>query len=361
MPSPPPAMRWPPIKPGPSAKPGPSGLPSRFRALVVESKEGRLEGAIREIDFTELARHAPEGADVTVRVLYSTVNYKDGLAMAGLNKVVRSYPHVPGVDLVGVVEESRSESFRPGDIVIAGGFRMGELYWGGFSDYARVRSDWLVPLPAGLTPKRAMAIGAAGLTAMLAVMALEEHGLTPAGGEVLVSGAAGGLGSVAIAILAHLGYKVAAATGRKETHAYLRGLGATSFIERGELAIAAKKPLGPERWAGAIDTVGGTTLANVLSSLKARASVVAAGNVSGMTFTASVLPFILRGVNLLGVEVTNCPLPRRTEAWARLLQDLPAEQLDRMAGEVPLAAVPEIARRILKGGVQGRIVVDVTG
>jgi acrylyl-CoA reductase (NADPH) len=293
-------------------------------------------------------------------VLYSSVNFKDGLAMAGLNKVVRSYPHVPGVDLVGVVEDSRSPAFGPGDVVIGGGFRVGELYWGGHAEYARLRSDQMVALPAGLTPRRAMAIGAAGLTAMLAVMALEDHGLRPGAGEVLVAGAAGGVGSIAVALLAHLGHNVVAATGRPQTHEYLRGLGAASFVSRQELAVPPTKPLLPERWVAAVDAVGGVTLANILASLKAGGSVAATGNVAGHAFPASVLPFILRGVNLLGIEVTNCPVDRRREAWGRLLRDLPPALLDRMTTEVTLKDAAEIGRRILKGGVQGRVVVDVT-
>jgi acrylyl-CoA reductase (NADPH) len=335
-------------------------VPERFRALVVEQGETGLATSVRTVGIDDLLRHAPDGADVTVRVLYSSVNFKDGLAMAGLNKVVRSYPHVPGVDLVGVVEDSASPSVTPGDVVIGGGFRVGELYWGGHAEYARLRSDQVVPLPAGLTPRRAMAIGAAGLTAMLAVMALEEHGIGPGAGEVLVTGAAGGVGSIAVAVLANLGHNVVAATGRRQTHDYLRGLGAASFISRQELAVPPKKPLLPERWIAAVDAVGGVTLANILASLMAGGSVAATGNVAGHAYPASVLPFILRGVNLLGIEVTNCPVERRHEAWGRLLRDLPPALLDRMITEVPLKDAAEIGRRILKGGVQGRVVVDVT-
>jgi acrylyl-CoA reductase (NADPH) len=328
-------------------------------ALVVEESERGLTTNLREIDERELRAAAPPEADVTVRVRYSTLNYKDGLAMNGLGDIVKRYPHVPGVDLAGVVECSDSPLWKPGDEVIAGGFRMGELYWGGFASKARVSSGWLVPLPEGLTPERAMAIGTAGLTAMLAIMALEEHGLTPQAGEVLVTGAAGGVGGVAVAVLAALGYRVAAATGRAETHDYLRELGAAVIVDRTELSSAARKPLMAQRWAGAVDTVGGTTLATILASLISGASVAATGLVGGRELETTVIPFLLRGVNLLGIDSVSCPLPRRREAWSRLAKDLPVKTLDRMTTVVPLRAVPELGRRILEGKVQGRVVVDV--
>ncbi len=328
-------------------------------ALLVEETESGLAANLREIDERQLRAAAPPEADVTVRVRYSTLNYKDGLAMNGLGGVVKRYPHVPGVDLAGTVEESDSPSWKAGERVIAGGYRMGEIYWGGFATKARVSSGWLVPLPEGLTLKHAMAIGTAGLTAMLAISALEEHGLRREAGEVLVTGAAGGVGGIAVAVLAALGCRVAAATGRPQTHDYLKELGAAVIVDRAELSGPAKKPLLPQRWAGAVDTVGGTTLATILASLKSGASVAATGLVGGRELVTTVIPFLLRGVNLLGIDSVSCPLPRRREAWSRLAKDLPMETLDRMTTIVPLAAVPELGRRILEGKVQGRVVVDV--
>jgi len=332
---------------------------ARCAAIVVAPANGGIAPRLTEIQNDALVAAAPPEADVTLRILYSTVNFKDGLALFGRAGIVKRYPHVPGVDFVGAVEESQSPSWRPGDIAIMGGFRVGELYWGGFAQRARVRSDWLVALPEGLTPLRAMAIGTAGLTSMLAVIALEEHGLAPAAGEIVVTGAAGGVGSIAVALLASLGFPVVAVTGRRETHDYLKHLGAQAILDRALLLSPPKKPLLPARFAGAIDTVGGATLANLLASLKYGGSVAATGLVGGRDLTTTVIPFLLRGINLLGIEATNCPLQRREAAWRRLARDLPMNLLDEMTSVVALAQVPEIGRRILEGKVRGRVVVDV--
>lgn len=335
--------------------------PDTFVALLVEETPAGLTADVHRLGEEALRLHTPPEADVTLRVLFSTLNYKDGMAMNGRGKVVKNYPHVPGVDLVGVVEQSDSPAWQRGDRVIAGGFRMGELYWGGFAQKARVQSDWLVPLPEGLAPQQAMAIGTAGLTSMLAVMALEAHGLTRESGEVLVTGAGGGVGGIAVILLAALGYRVAASTGRPETHSYLRELGAEVIVDRAVLSTPPDRPLASERWAGAVDTVGGTTLASILATLKYGASVAATGLVAGRELHTTVIPFLLRGINLLGIDSVHCPLSRRREAWGRLARELPRDRLDRMTTVVPLGELPELGRRILEGQVQGRVVVDVNG
>lgn len=326
-----------------------------FRALVIAQQEGKIVANVETLSADAL----PAG-DVLVRVQFSDLNYKDGLVLKGLGKLVRTYPHVPGIDFVGTVEASQSARFKPGDAVILTGWRVGEIHWGGYATLARVKADWLVPLPQGLTPRQAMAIGTAGFTAMLAVMALEEHGLRPENkGEVLITGAAGGVGSIATAILSRLGYRVAAATGRAETHAYLRDLGATTIVDRAELETPPKGPLGPERWSGAIDNVGGQTLGSLLASLAYWASCASVGNAGGVAFSSTVIPFLLRGINLLGIDSATCPLERRLAAWSRLATDLPLEKLDTMLTVVGLGEVPAMADRILKGQVRGRVVVDV--
>ncbi|MBI4183278.1 MAG: oxidoreductase [Proteobacteria bacterium] len=331
-----------------------SAADARFPALVLEEREGGVRAELREIGEADL----PEG-DVTVEVAYSTLNYKDGMILKGLGRMVRRYPHVPGVDFAGNVLKSASPRFRPGDGVLLTGYRVGEAQFGGYAARARVKSDWLVKLPAGMDARRAMAIGTAGFTAMLAVMALEEHGLEPeAGGEVLVTGASGGLGSVAVALLAGLGHRVAAATGRPENADYLRALGAAEIVPRAETAPAPERPLLSERWAGAIDSVGGTTLARALASLRYHASCAACGLAGGNEFPGNVLPFLLRGVNLLGVDSVMCAMPRREEAWRRLARDLPAAKIDGMTREVGLRDLPGLAEEILAGRVRGRIVVD---
>lgn len=326
-----------------------------FRALVIEEAEGSTRAAIREMPQADL----PDG-DVLVAVAYSDLNYKDGLIVRGLGKLVRTFPHIPGIDFAGTVIESASPRFKPGDAVILTGWRVGEIRWGGYATRARVKAEWLVPLPEGMTLQQSMAIGTAGFTAMLALMALEEHGLKPESkGEVLITGAAGGVGSIAIALLAHHGYRVAAVTGRADTHDYLRGLGATTIIDRKELETPPKGPLGPERWSAAIDNVGGSSLGNVLASLCYWGSCAAVGNAGGIAFNATVLPFLLRGVNLLGIDSATAPLDRRLVAWPRLARELPMDKLKAMTDVEPLSAVPALGERIIKGAVRGRTVIDV--
>lgn len=328
-----------------------------FRALVLE-KEGEVAVAhVRELEMSAL----PAG-DVTVAVEYSTLNYKDGLALSPTGGgIVRAWPHVAGIDFAGVVEASEDARYKPGDKVVLTGWRVGEVHWGGYSQKARVKADWLVPLPSGLTTRQAMAVGTAGFTAMLAVMALEEHGLTPSRGEVLVTGAAGGVGSVAVAILSRLGYQVAAVTGRPETEGYLRDLGASRIVARAELAETVKRPLESETWAGCVDAVGGAMLARVLGQLKYGGSVASVGLAGGTALPASVIPFLLRGVNLLGIDSVMAPYERRVVAWGRVMSDLPMEKLEAMVRVVGLGELPELGAAILKGEVQGRVVVDVNG
>jgi acrylyl-CoA reductase (NADPH) len=297
--------------------------------------------------------------NVTVAIDYSGINYKDGLIVTGAGGLVKRYPHVPGIDFAGSVIESRDPAYQPGDKVVLTGWRVGEVQWGGLAQRASVNGDWLVPLPQGLSTRQAMAIGTAGLTAMLSIMALEAHALTPASGEVLVTGAAGGVGSIATAILAKLGLQVVASTGRAETHEYLKALGATTILDRTPFAEAAKRPLETERWAACIDSVGGNTLARVLAQMKYAGSVAAVGLAGGSKLEHTVIPFLLRGVNLLGIDSVLCPRARRIAAWNRLRSDLPPAHLEAMTVEVPLGQVPELAAQILKGQVRGRIVVDV--
>jgi acrylyl-CoA reductase (NADPH) len=325
-----------------------------FRALVLHEEEGKVVPRIEAVDEASL----PEG-EVTVGVEYSTLNYKDGMVLEGLGRLVRNYPHVPGVDFAGTVLHSASSEFAPGDRVVLTGWRVGESRWGGYAEKARVPAAFLVALPPGLDTKQAMAIGTAGLTAMLAVIALERHGLAPGSGDVLVTGAAGGVGSIATALLSKLCHRVVAATGRPALRPYLEGLGAAELVDRAALAAKPARPLDSERWAGAIDAAGGTTLATILTQLKYRASVAACGLAGGSDLPATVIPFLLRGINLLGIDSVMCPRDERTEAWRRLAQDLPAERLEAMTETVPLSALPELARRILDGGVRGRIVVDL--
>ncbi|WP_374643477.1 MDR family oxidoreductase [Tabrizicola sp.] len=328
-----------------------------FRALVLEKEGDAAVARLRELDESAL----PPG-EVTVAVEYSTLNYKDGLALSpNGGGIVRTWPHVAGIDFAGTVEASDDPRYRPGDKVVLTGWRVGEVHWGGYAQKARVRADWLVPLPEGLTTRQAMAVGTAGFTAMLAVMALEEHGLTPDQGEVLVTGASGGVGSVAVAILARLGYQVAAVTGRPETEAYLKGLGAARTVPRAELAETVKRPLESETWAGCVDAVGGAMLARVLGQMKHGGSVAAVGLAGGAALPASVIPFLLRGVNLLGIDSVPVPYERRVRAWGRIVTDLPIEKLEAMVRPAGLADLPELGAAILKGGVQGRVVVDVNG
>ena len=325
-----------------------------FRALVLHDEAGKVVPRLESVDEARL----PPG-EVTVAVEYSTLNYKDGMILNGIGRLVRNYPHVPGIDFAGTVLASVSREFKPGDPVILTGWRVGELHWGGYAERARVKADWLVRRPPGLGAQHAMAIGTAGFTAMLAVIALENHGLKPNQGDVLVTGAAGGVGSVAVAILAALGYRVVASTGRAELRDYLTELGAAEVIDRAALAEKPTRPLDRERWAGAIDTVGGNTLATILTQLKYRASVAAVGLAGGSDLPASVIPFLLRGVNLLGIDSVMCPKAERVQAWDLLARDLPLDPLDRMTRVVRLGELPALAPRILQGQVQGRIVVDL--
>jgi acrylyl-CoA reductase (NADPH) len=327
-----------------------------FRALVLHEEGGKVVPRIEAVDEAEL----PPG-EVTVAVEYSTLNYKDGMILQGIGRLVRTYPHVPGIDFAGTVAHSQSPEFKPGDPVVLTGWRVGEVQWGGFAEKARVKASYLVHRPDGLSAREAMAIGTAGFTAMLAAMALERHGLTPGTGDVLVTGAAGGVGSVATALLAAQGHRVVASTGRPELRDYLTGLGAAELIERAALAAKPERPLDRERWAGAVDTVGGTTLARILTQLRYRASVAACGLAGGSDLPASVIPFLLRGVNLLGIDSVMCPPLERNEAWRRLARELPRQRLAALAETVPLSALPALAPKILAGGVRGRLVVDISG
>ena len=328
-----------------------------FKALLVEkNEEGKTSASVQELDDDRL----PEG-NVTVAVQFSTVNYKDGLCIGPGGGLVRNYPHVPGIDFAGTVEQSDDPRYQTGDQVILTGWRVGEAHWGGYATRARVNADWLVPLPEGLTCFQAMAVGTAGFTSMLAVMALEDHGLKPEMGEVLVTGAAGGVGSVATAILANLGYQVAAVTGRAEAADYLHGLGASRIVPREELAETTKRPLEAETWAGCVDAVGGEMLARVLGQMKYRSSVAAVGLAGGANLPATVIPFLLRGVNLLGIDSVMQPYENRLRAWERIARDLPMDKLEAMVKPATLEDLPELGRAILKGQVQGRVVVDVDG
>tara|TARA_R110002073_G_scaffold22414_12_gene77499 strand:+ start:22152 stop:23141 length:990 start_codon:yes stop_codon:yes gene_type:complete len=326
-----------------------------FKALVVEKSEsGETSATVQNLGDDRL----PDG-DVTVAVEYSTLNYKDGLCLTAGGGLVRSYPHVPGIDFAGTVEQSEDPRYKPGDKVVLTGWRVGEVHWGGYATRARVKADWLVPLPEGLTTRQAMAVGTAGFTAMLAVMALEDHGLAPGAGEVLVTGAAGGVGSVAVALLARLGYQVAAVTGRTSLEPYLRDLGASRIIPRADLAETVKRPLEAETWAGCVDSVGGPMLARVLGQMKYGASVSAVGLAGGAQLPATVIPFLLRGVNLLGIDSVMRPYSDRLRAWARIARDLPMDKLEAMVNPQGLSDLPDLGKAILKGQVQGRVVIDV--
>jgi acrylyl-CoA reductase (NADPH) len=324
-----------------------------FKAIVVEKAESGTKAALTDFDEANLM-----DGDVTVRVEYSTINYKDGLAVTGKGPVVRRFPMIAGIDFAGTVEASTHASWKPGDKVILNGWGCGETHLGAYAGKARVKGDWLVPLPKTMSARDAMAVGTAGYTAMLAVMALERHGLTPASGPIAVTGAAGGVGSVAIAILAKLGFAVHAVTGRPQEADYLKGLGASELVERKDLAGPAK-PLAKERWAGAVDAVGSTTLANLLSMTRYGGAVAACGLAGGMDLPGSVAPFILRGVCLYGIDSVMCPLDRRREAWKRLENDLDRQKLATMTREIALSDVIRVAPEILSGQVRGRIVVKI--
>ncbi|MFZ8879319.1 MAG: acryloyl-CoA reductase [Paracoccaceae bacterium] len=327
-----------------------------FNALVVnkDAESGKTSATIEQISTDQL----PEG-NVVVNVEYSTVNYKDGLCIGPGGGLVREYPHVPGIDFAGTVESSDDARYGAGDSVVLTGWRVGEVHWGGYAKKARVNADWLVPLPNGLSSRQAMAVGTAGFTAMLAVMALEDHGLKPGQGPVLVTGAAGGVGSVATAILANLGYEVAAVTGRPETEDYLRDLGATQIVPREEINETVKRPLERETWAGCVDAVGGDMLARVLGQMKYGGSVSAVGLAGGAGLPATVIPFLLRGVSLLGIDSVMQPYDNRLRAWERIANDLPMDKLEAMIHPATLGDLPALGKDILKGQVKGRVVVDV--
>jgi acrylyl-CoA reductase (NADPH) len=326
---------------------------STFKAIVIDKTEAGQTVALTDFDEKNLM-----DGDVTVRIEYSTLNYKDGLAVTGKAPVVRRFPMIAGVDFAGVVEASSHPDWKAGDRVILNGWGLGETHLGAYAEKARVKGDWLVRLPKSMTPRDAMAIGTAGYTAMLSVLALEHAGLNPARGPVIVTGAAGGVGSVAVALLAKLGYTIAASTGRPEEADYLKGLGAIEIIERKELT-GPVRPLGKERWAAGIDAVGSTTLANVLSMTRYGGAVAACGLAGGMDLPTSVAPFILRGVSLLGIDSVMCPLPLRQKAWQRLETDLDRSKIAAIVSEIGLADVIAAGGRIVEGKVRGRIVVKI--
>ncbi len=328
---------------------------STFKAVYATQQDGKTQVSIQQLDRDSL----PAG-DVLVRVRYSDLNYKDGLAVTGRPGVIRKFPMIPGIDLAGVVEESAAADWKPGDEVVITGFGLSETVWGGYAELARVDANWLVRLPQGLTLKQAMAIGTAGFTAMQCVVALERHGVAPGGREVLVTGAAGGVGSVAVAVLAKLGYKVVASTGRAELGDYLRSLGASEILDRNTLTAPSKRPLDSERWAGAVDSVGGDTLAAIVRGLVANGSVAACGVAGGAALNTTVFPFILRGVNLLGINSVYVSGSDRLLMWERLTRDLPLPLLDSMTQEAPLEAVFDLGDKIIGGAIRGRVVIKVS-
>ena len=323
-----------------------------FRAVMLSEKDRQIAHSIVDLEDADL----PQG-DVLVSVDYSTLNYKDGMVLSGIGRLVRNYPHIPGIDFSGVVEASHDPRFKSGDRVVLTGWKVGELHWGGFAEKARVNADWLVKLPESLSNLDAMAVGTAGLTSMLAMQALEEHGIKQ--GPVLVTGAAGGVGSVAIHLLASAGYDVAASTGRPETEAYLRSLGATSIIQRSELAEQPTGPLASERWGGCIDAVGDVTLAHVLTEMQYGSSIAACGLAGGNALNTTVIPFLLRAVNLLGIDSVVAPFDSRVRAWARLDELLDRATLESMTTIVSLLDASMMGPQIIQGQVQGRVVVDV--
>jgi len=328
-----------------------------FKALMVSKGEDKVvTQEIVELNDDQL----PAEGNVTVAIEYSTVNYKDGLCVSATGGLVRKFPHVPGIDFAGTVESSDDDRYKVGDKVVLNGWRVGEAWWGGYAQKARVKADWLIPLPEGITTRQAMAVGTAGYTSMLSVMALEDHGLKTGGKPVLVTGAAGGVGSVATAILAKLGYEVAAVTGRPEQADYLKGLGATSIVAREDMATPSGKPLEAEVWAGCIDAVGGAMLTKVLTQIQYGGSVAAVGLAGGAAMEGStVIPFLLRGVNLLGIDSVMRPYEDRLRAWKRVATDLPMDKLEAMVVPATLSDLPKLGKDILKGQVKGRVVVDV--
>ena len=326
-----------------------------FRALVVrQENEGPVTGAVEELDEAAL----PKDGDVLVEVEYSGLNYKDGLCMTGGGRLVRDYPHIPGIDMAGTVHESSDKRYKKGDKVLLTGWRYGEIWWGGYAEKTRVKADWLVPLPKSLDTRQAMAIGTAGLTAILAVTALEDHGINPDSGEILVTGAAGGVGSHAVSILAGRGYRVAAVTGRPETADYLTGLGAETIVPRGELSEPSGRPMESARWAGCVENVGGSTLSRVVGQMDYGGSIAAIGNAGGIEINTNVLPFILRGVNLLGIDSVTQPYERRVECWGKAAEWIRLDRIDEMVEEARLDDMMDLAGNILKGQIKGRVVVN---
>ena len=324
-----------------------------FPAWLVSETESGPVPALTQLNENDLMQ-----GDVTVKVEYSALNYKDGLAMTKSGLIIRQFPLIPGIDFAGIVISSESKNFKAGDRVVLNGFGVGEKFYGGYAGVARVRSEWLVALPDSISTRQAMAIGTAGYTAMLCVLALEGHGITPADGNILVTGAAGGVGSVAVSILHKLGYTISATTGRLQESAYLQKLGVSEVLERKEFA-GKPRPLGKERWAGAIDVAGGFTLANVLSQIKTGGAVAACGLAESMDLPTSVAPFILRGVTLYGIDSVMCPMPKRLEAWRRLASDLDMDTLESMSTEIGFEELPEAAAAILKGQIRGRTIVKI--
>lgn len=325
-----------------------------FAAVLATQEQGRFSASLQRLDRAAL----PPG-EVLVRVAYSSLNYKDGLAVTGKPGVIRAFPMVPGIDFTGTVEESSAPEFKPGDAVVVTGCGTSETMWGGYAQLARLNAEYIVPLPRSMTPVQAMGVGTAGFTAMQSVIALERHGMKPGGREILVTGAGGGVGGVGVAILAKLGYTVAASTGRAELGDYLRGLGAATIVSRAELTTPSKRPMDTERWGGAIDSVGGETLASVLRAMVAHGSVAACGLAGGAALSTTVFPFILRGVNLLGIDSLRVKKAERLEIWKRLERDLPLEHLDAMLRVEPMTRIFELGEQVLAGQVRGRTVIDV--
>ncbi len=323
-----------------------------FKALVLDQKDGQLLTEVKQLHADELPQ-----LEVLIAVEYSSLNYKDGMAVTGTGKIVRNFPMIPGIDYAGKVIESASDRYKPGDSVILTGWGVGERHWGGYSQQAAAKAEWLVPMPSGLDASKAMIIGTAGLTAMLCVMTLEQAGVTPDQGPVLVTGASGGVGSVATLLLSQLGYEVTAVTGRESTHEYLRGLGATQIVARDEMS-AETRPLESQLWAGAVDTAGGDILARVLAEMKYGGAVAACGLASSFELNTTVMPFILRNVSLHGVDSVSCPFERRTAAWARLASELPESAYSAISRTVGLDEIVSVSKEIMAGQVQGRVLVN---
>jgi putative YhdH/YhfP family quinone oxidoreductase len=331
-------------------------MSTAFRAFVVNKTEEGFTAGFKELTLAEL----PQG-EVLIKVAYSSVNYKDGLASIPEGRIVRTYPFVPGVDLAGIVAESSDSRFKTGDEVLATSYELGVSHYGGYSEYARVKADWVVPLPDGLTLKEAMALGTAGFTAALAIHQLEKNGLKPQNGPVLVTGASGGVGSIGINILSALGYTVAASTGKSSEHDYLMELGASEILSREETSAESNRPLEKERWAGSLDSVGGSTLAYLIRTTKYGGSIAAFGNTGGPNLNTTVFPFILRAINLLGIESVNCPMELRSNLWRRLASNYkPGHLLDRIGNEVPFEELPQALATILKGGTRGRTIIKIS-